>query len=371
MKFTMEVKTNRLYIHVPFCRSKCAYCAFYSVPAPSDEIIEDYFRRLETELFAGAPKCGKLESIYIGGGTPTWLSESNLNRLFKLISSNFVISRKAEITIECNPETLNHNKTDVLAYFVNRVSLGIQSFNCELRKILGRKGSLASVYTAIELLRKAGIDNLGCDLIYGIPGQSTEDWRRDLKQAVDICVKHISAYSLTVEEGTILAGNADILLPNNEVIADMWDFAGFFLKKNGFERYEISNYAKPGFECLHNLNIWNGTRYLGCGPSASSFDGKKRWTQPASIKSWLAHTKPEFDVLPPEKRAREIFVMGLRTSQGWERRKFRKITGFDFAQWAKNYEFLIQNRFLSFKREKLSCTKKGFLLWDEIAQTLI
>jgi len=196
---------KRLYIHVPFCASKCGYCAFYSLPLPKPSEIDSYIGKLAHDFKCSSHLCGKLESVFIGGGTPTFLSAQNLGKLFSLIRSNFDISADAEISIECNPETLTPEKARIIADFANRVSLGIQSFNPKFRRILGRQGSVSTIEKAITLLTKNGVGNIGCDLIYAIPEQTPEDWQIDLEKAVALPLKHISAYSLTIEEGTLLS----------------------------------------------------------------------------------------------------------------------------------------------------------------------
>ncbi|MFZ2657571.1 MAG: radical SAM family heme chaperone HemW, partial [Victivallales bacterium] len=368
---------NRLYIHVPFCASKCGYCAFYSIPCPESEIICAYLNKLENDLKKVSRSCGKIDSIFIGGGTPTYLSASNLKRLFSSVSSHFEISADAEISIECNPETLTAEKAESIADFANRVSLGIQSFNPKFRKILGRQGSTSSIGKAIKFLSDTGIRNIGCDLIYAIPGQSLDDWTSDLEKAASFPIKHISAYSLTVEEGSLLSEKFPIPATDDQRPTTddspikMWNLAATVLKKHGFSRYEISNYSKRGFECRHNLEIWYGDKYLGFGPAASSFDGINRWTNVSDLKKWLSGTKPEIDSIPAERRAREIFVMGLRTSQGWDKIFFHRKTGFKVDIFSPALIELKQHKLIAETDGKIFCTKKGLLLWNEVAERLI
>lgn len=407
---------KKIYIHVPFCASKCGYCAFYSLPSPEPEAIDSYLEKLEQDFKSSSAICGKLDSVFIGGGTPTFLSAENLRILFSLIHSYFHISASAEISIECNPETLTVEKARIIANFANRVSLGIQSFNPEFRKILGRQGAVSTIDKAIALLTKNGVVNIGCDLIYAIPGQTPDDWRRDLEKAASLPLKHISAYSLTYEEGTRLAEEISKLesgksklenkdnpdsrrlkpatsdqnsddrrqttedrqstandrrLTTNDLSIKMWDLAGTVLKRYGFHRYEISNYAKLGFECVHNLDIWYGDKYLGFGPAAASFDGDKRWTNAGDLQKWIAGAEPEIDLIPSENRAREIFVMGLRTSQGWDKKYFLLKTGFDLNRWKTDFVPLLDARLLNETAENIKCTRKGLLLWNEVAEMLI
>jgi oxygen-independent coproporphyrinogen-3 oxidase len=425
---------NRLYIHVPFCASKCGYCAFYSLPSPKADTVDLYLQKLAHDFKTSSHLCGKLDSVFIGGGTPTFLSAQNLRILFSLIQSHFDISASAEISIECNPETLTSEKARIIANFANRVSLGVQSFNPRFRRILGRQGAVSTIEKAISLLMKNGVSNIGCDLIYAIPGQTPEDWQRDLEKAVSFPLKHISAYSLTLEEGTVLAErmtNNECRTTNNEVqnIIDtrllapdtryqmsdgrrqtaedrqltandrrpttddcsikMWNLAGTVLKKQGFHRYEISNYAKRGFECRHNVEIWYGDKYLGFGPAAASFDGKKRWTNVSDLPKWLSGSAPEIDSIPPEKRAREIFVMGLRTSQGWNKKHFQEASGFKAETFNSEldkcntgilpadskskflFDELKAQKLIRETADRIYCTRKGLLLWNEVAEILI
>ncbi len=394
---------NRIYVHVPFCASKCGYCAFYSIPSPGTGEIDAYLDKMEKDFKDASGSCGKIDSLFIGGGTPTYLPAGKLQHLFKLIYASFEITAASEISIECNPETLTAEKAGIIAKFANRVSLGIQSFNPKFRKILGRQGAPSTIGKAMGLLSDNGISNIGCDLIYAIPEQTLDDWKDDLEKAVSLLLKHISAYSLTIEEGSLLAErmlNFECRIPNNELKSiidakhmppessqlepatdhgqlttdfsvEMWKLAGTFLRKNGFKRYEISNYSKTGSECRHNLEIWYGDTYMGFGPAASSFDGRNRWTNPAHLKEWLAGAKPELDLIPEERRAREIFAMGLRTSQGWDKKYFLRRTGFGIDICRKEIDQLLSLRLLHEGSENINCTEKGLLLWNEVAERLI
>jgi len=365
---------NRLYIHVPFCESKCAYCAFYSETKVSDDLIDAYFSRIEEEFRENSANCAKLDSIFIGGGTPNSLSSANLAKLFKLISANFAILPEAEISIECNPELLTPEKVKIIANFANRVSVGIQSFDCELRKIIGRKGTVEAVLNGIEMLKNVGCKNIGCDLIYSIPTQTLDEWQNELTTALKLGVKHISAYSLTYEEGTRLSAKfADSVNHEKaaELEAEMWELTGNLLKDANIARYEVSNYATPGFECRHNLEIWYGDTYLGCGPAASSFDGTDRYTNPSNLQQWLNSVPPEHDIISQKERAAEILVMGLRTSQGWNSAKFAERTGFKLEKWSNKITEFIQDKLIQQTENGIKLTKKGALLWDSIAVEIL
>jgi len=367
----MSKDINRLYIHVPFCSSKCAYCSFYSLPEAPEKLVAAYFSRLGKEFSSVREKVSELHSIYIGGGTPTWLPSARLAELGKLLMTNFTISPDAEISMECNPESLDREKAGIIAGYVNRVSLGVQSFHGEFRSILGRTGNLGSIYQALDFLQKTGINNCGIDLIYGIPGQSISHWQKELTQAAGLPIQHLSAYALTFEEGSRLIEKSQIKPISEELSADLWEKTREYLASGGFKHYEISNYAKSDYECRHNLGIWLGDPYLGCGPAAASFDGTDRWTQVNDLNLWLAGKEAEIDRLSPEARAREIFAFGLRTSQGWDKNRFQAVTGFDWQCWRLELQTLFELDILAEKNNRVFCTSKGLLLWDEIAQGLI
>jgi len=250
--------------------------------------------------------------------------------------------------------------------------MGVQSFSQELRKVIGRTGNPESFYAALNLLNSNGIENIGTDLIYAIPGQTIEEWHAELSLAADSGVKHISAYALSIEEGSRLASDKNLKIPDDELSASMWESAGEVLQTKGFRRYEISNYAIPSFECAHNTDIWLGNTYIGFGPAASSFDGTDRWTNPSDINQWLAGKQPDMDIIPREKRLREIFVMGLRLADGWDIDDFRKIAGDQLTEKIilQCDEFSAEG-LLEISSRSLRLTEKGFLLWDAIGSEFL
>ncbi|MBU1856095.1 MAG: radical SAM family heme chaperone HemW, partial [Verrucomicrobia bacterium] len=286
--------TTGLYVHVPFCDGKCAYCAFYSVgykPALADR----YLNSLECELAASLPLAP--ETIYIGGGTPSVLSARQIDRLCRLLQTQVDTCRLVEWSVEINPGSVDAEKAAVLAAAgVNRVSLGAQSFDDRILKTLGRRHSAADTVKAVTILRAAGIANIGLDLIACVPGCARALWRKTLRQAVALAPKHVSVYALTNEEGTRLnrlLGQGSAALLSDEAQLAMLDLAETELIQAesgqaesgqaglglaGFERYEISNYARSGFKCRHNVACWRGEQYVGLGPAAASHVGLKRWT---------------------------------------------------------------------------------------------
>ncbi|MDX9979225.1 MAG: radical SAM family heme chaperone HemW [Lentisphaeria bacterium] len=359
-----------LYLHVPFCAAKCDYCAFYSEAGAAPARRRRYLDRLRAEL-AAASQPEPLASVFIGGGTPSLLEPAELDELLRLVTTHFQLAPAVEWTVECNPDSLDGAKIDRLArHGVNRVSLGVQSFRPELRAILGRRGSLGDLAATLARLRTAGIVRQNLDLIYAIPGQSLAVWREDLARVADLGVGHVSAYALTIEEGTRLA--ARLGAPDDASFEAMWDLADEVLGGAGIRRYEISNFARPGEECRHNLAIWHGGTYLGCGPAATSFDGRDRWTQPPALDDWLAGLPPERDELPPRDRACEILAFGFRTLVGWQWPAFRARTGYD-AQALRGPELaeLVRHGLLAPRGDGLAPTRAGLLLNDSLLAHLL
>lgn len=365
----MKKPYEHLYIHVPFCATKCAYCAFYSA-IDEEALIPEFLNKMDEEFKKYGPSCLPLKSVFFGGGTPTLLDAPDLERLLLSVKSNFTIGPDTEITLECNPETMNDDKAQVIAKHATRISMGLQSFSQQNRKTIGRKGDCNDVFKAVDLLRKHNFTNIGLDLIYAIPGQSLEDWEIDLRAAVDIGTPHISAYSLSIDEGAALA-RGKTREAKDDISCDMWELAEKVLNEYGLERYEISNYAKPGHECIHNSGIWAGDAYIGCGPSAASFDGLDRWQQPSNLEKWLAEEKPTVDEIPPESRAREIFIMGLRTNKGWGKEEFSNQTGYDYTPWLAEIDQFLQYNFITLTDHSISLTTEGLAFWNTICEELV
>ncbi len=327
------MKLDSLYIHVPFCAAKCDYCAFYSRPNLPEEPRAAYLQRLGEEMAAKRALAGPLRSVFIGGGTPTFLPAGELAELLELLHRNFALAADCEFSIESNPETITAGKLEaLLAGGVNRVSLGVQSFSARTRRTIGRTGALESVYRAVELLQARGFANYNCDMIYGVPGQSLVEWEADLRALLELQPAHVSTYALSIEPGTPLAARA-LEEVGADSVADMWGLAGAILGEAGLDRYEISNFARPGRECRHNLEVWYGRPFLAVGPAAHSFDGHSRWANPADLEAWLRGDPPVEDALEPEARAVEILITGLRTVNGWTRNQFRDATTFDFLEF--------------------------------------
>lgn len=317
-----------LYIHVPFCARKCAYCAFFSRRAAPEGVAAWLagIGREGEQLPAGfAPA-----SVFLGGGTPTALAETDLGRLLEFIHARVDLSRVAEWTCEANPGTLTKRKAAMLrGAGVNRLSLGAQSFDDETLRRLGRIHAAAETREAFAVARAAGFANIGLDVIYGVPGVSFESFRADVAAAMALEPEHISCYCLEIEDGTPFARAA--AAGRLEISADdqraQFDWARQRLAAGGWAHYEISNFAKAGRECRQNLLYWSGGEYVGIGPAAHSHWRGARWGNAAELPVW----RREFEErLAPAAKARETLVMGLRRLAGWGREEFRAATGFDY-----------------------------------------
>ncbi len=373
----MKRPFHSLYLHVPFCAGgKCDYCAFASQGHSTAEERQAYLRGLEQEFVRRAREFAPLESIFIGGGTPSALSAEELSGLLSLVRRHFSLLPDCEWSCEANPDSLGEEKVDVLlSGGVNRLSLGVQSFHPALREVLGRRGSLERLEEVVGLARAKGLSRLNLDLIYAIPGETTAQWEEDLRSALSLKPDHLSCYSLTVEEGTPLARRLarQDHDPEEERFLACWQSADSLLNAAGLFRYEISNFSRPGCQCRHNQEVWHGQTYGGCGPAAVSFDGLSRWGNASALEDWLQGKPPEQDLLSPSGRQREILAFGMRTLEGWTDELLRERAGLALAQVREMPECrrLLQEGLLADTGERLFPTSQGLLLNDLILEALI
>jgi oxygen-independent coproporphyrinogen-3 oxidase len=361
---------KHLYLHIPFCLQICPYCSFYkdlAGPGKTDPLVEAVI--CEAERFGGG--CAP-QTIFIGGGTPTALSVTQLERLFTGLQRHLDLSRAAEFTIEMNPATVTARKAELLrSHGVNRVSMGVQSWDPDLLKVLGRVHDAEQVRRSFAILRAAGYDNLNLDLIYGVPGQTLAQWEDSLRQTITLEPDHISAYCLTYEEDTEYFER----LQRGEFRENTDQDAGFFergvevLSSAGYAQYEISNYARPGRACRHNLAYWEGADYLGLGPSAWSTVGERRWQNVPDtagyVRALQAGVRPisTEEILPLETREAEKIAFGLRMN-----------AGIDPVKLAANHALVTSLRaegLLEDHGPRIRLTARGRLLADEIAAELI
>ena len=361
---------RNLYVHVPFCAGKCDYCAFYSEPAPDIRSVRLWLDRILRELDENAPRLARAETVYFGGGTPSLLPDDVLLRLFDAVRS--AVPGAKEVSIEANPFTVTPEKAAVLTSFANRVSLGVQSFHALLREAVGRRPHDGpGPGEAVRNLRDAGLRNLGLDLMYALPGETVDQWKRDLERALELNPEHISAYSVTPEPGTPFAARIESHPDDDELSQAMWELAGEVLSAAGLPRYEISNYARPGFESRHNSNVWHGQTYLGLGPAACSFDGTDRWSQVPDLARWLDGAAPEVDRIPRQARLGEMLMMGLRTVRGWTRAEFEAAAGCSWVDFDVPLRDLELRGLVTLAPDAVVPTTRGLAFWNDVAESLV
>ena len=366
MNRRMEQPEVNGYIHVPFCAVKCGYCAFYSETGAPPDVVDAYLDRLEETVI---PE--RLTTLYLGGGTPTLLSAGQLERLIAILDGKFTFAPGAERSVEANPETLDADKIALLRSFFTRISLGVQSFDAALRRKIGRRCSDEVLGRALDLVCGAGFPHWNCDLIYSLPDETLSQWKADLRRVGRCGADHVSCYSLTPERSAALGGRFTV---DDRAEAAMYRMAEEVLCEYGIRRYEISNYAAPGAECRHNVNVWRGGILRGYGPSAADFDGEDRHIQVESLSKWLAGVAPECDRISREKRLNEIFAVNLRTTEGWSAGSWRQVPHAD--EWGDRQRIaaLSAGKFpgcwhISDDRVRLSA--HGMMFWNDIAADLL
>ena len=315
-----------IYIHVPFCRSKCIYCDFYSLPEKNDKLMDGFLDAICTHIREAGDLAPNhlVDTIYFGGGTPSYFGADGLASILATIRRSFDVSPTAEITFEANPDSVSPKLLRRLhSEGFNRVSLGIQSDDDHILKAIGRPHNYAQAAEAVRLIRKAGFLNLSVDLMYGLPGQTREGWVETLRNIMKLEPDHISCYGLKVEEGTPLCQCRDYMnLPDEDAQADMYLTASEVLRSKGYRQYEISNFSRRNMESKHNLKYWTGGEYLGFGPDASSDFAGKRYTMVRDLKAYIegilsgGTVITELQEIPQRERAGEYLMMRLRTNLG-------------------------------------------------------
>ena len=321
-----EKKPLGIYIHVPFCRSKCVYCDFYSITNKDDKLLDAYLNAICTHIKETGPLAPNyhVDTIYFGGGTPSFFGADGMIAILSAIRISFHVDLRAEITFEANPDSISPRLLRRLkSEGFNRVSLGVQCDNDEILKKLGRPHNFEQVVNAVQRIRKAGYKNLSLDLIYGLPGQTLESWEKTLENVIALKPEHMSCYGLKVEEGTPLHQYQQYMdLPDDDTQADMYLSAVNILRRNGFRQYEISNFAQRGYPSAHNLKYWMGGEYLGFGPDASSDFAGKRFSVIRDLQGYIDGIRHGGQVLqdvqeiPQRERAGEYLMTRLRTTTG-------------------------------------------------------
>lgn len=371
-----------IYLHVPFCVKRCHFCAFYLV-MHEQQRVEQFLLALDQEiaLYARQREMSRrtVATVYVGGGTPTALLPEQLSKILSGISSSFALTESCEITVEATPESLTTEYADILQQAgVTRLSVGIQSFDPQERTRLGLAGNIVEAILGVQSAKQSGFSNVNVDLIYGIPGQSIESWKRTISQALDLNPSHLSCYALSLEEGTrfhneFRRGAFELMDPKVEVIFQQQ--AEAVLEKVGYHRYEISNWAKPGLACQHNLRYWRGLEYLGLGPSAQSFLSESRFGNVSSLNQYAKQLEAgespvaEKEQLPRLQQEKERIVFGLRLLEGvpidWVRRLSQD------KVWSTSFNTLVQEDYLLQTDSRLQLTQKGRQFADTVGMRLL
>lgn len=360
-----------LYIHVPFCVKKCAYCDFVSFPGMDQDTIDRYVDAVCEECRAREEfLSGGISTLFFGGGTPSLLSPFNVERIFSAIKHACPqFPDRQEITLEANPGTVDVNKLkEFKTLGINRISLGVQSLDNRLLEILGRVHTAQQAMDAYSYCRTAGFDNVSLDLMFALPSQTITDWENDIRNAVSLAPEHLSIYNLQVEEDTPMwekrysaQAGEKLVFPGEEEDAEMYLFAKRFLQQNKYSRYEISNFALEGKECRHNLAYWENRDYLGLGVAAHSCINGKRWANTSTLKNYLvcpAESVVEARLSTAFSRRQETLFLGLRLSGGVE-------TGL-FEGFEKDVEELLGDRLIEEKDGRYRLTEQGVLLGNRV-----
>lgn len=362
-----------LYIHIPFCREKCAYCDFYSLARADEAVMERYLRALLRQIEeTAATVIAPVDTVYFGGGTPTVFGAERIAKVLNLISKRFKLEKSAEITCEANPESSDLKSLKTLRKAgVNRISFGVQSACDKELRALGRLHSFDGARAAVEAARSAGISNISLDLMYGIEHQTVQSWAGTLADALALEPRHISAYGLKVEPGTPLALRADAgeaQLPPDDAQADMYDTACRVLSTAGYRHYEISNWAKPGFESRHNMRYWRLEPYCGFGAAAHSDCFGARSSAPRSLDRYISAVESggevfeDYERIPAAERAFEYVMLRLRTADGVSKDRLRRNYRLDPASAGATLEALAREGLVETTPEMFRLTERGFLL---------
>lgn len=367
-----------LYLHIPFCIQKCGYCDFLSAPAGREE-REAYVQALEKEIRSYGDFAGgyRVSTVFVGGGTPSCLEASQTERIFEVVKDTFEIERMPEISMEMNPGTVTKEKLQAYKNCgINRLSIGLQSVRDSNLRLLGRIHTYEEFLESFRLAREAGFQNINVDLISSLPGQTEESWREELKTIAELSPEHISVYQLILEEGTTFyekyAAHPE-LLPDEETSRAIYQATEEVLGQYGFHQYEISNYAKEGRECRHNLKYWERDDYLGLGLGAASMVRNIRMNNTGDMKTYLEKCgepktmRTDVQFLEEPRQIEEFMFLGLRKTRGISKKEFRRVFGRDIELvYEKALKKLFSSGMLLEKKDRLYLSKEGVLLSNAV-----
>lgn len=366
-----------LYVHVPFCANKCAYCDFASyagreadIPRYVEAVVREIAQRGEA---TGHPKA---DTIYLGGGTPSLLDESQMASVLDALHRAFPIAADAEITCECNPGTLSRPFAKALYNAsVNRLSMGVQARQTHLLRLLGRIHDWEQVIASVQIARQTGFDNINLDLMFGLPSQTAADMRETLAAAMALSPTHLSCYSLMVEDGTPICRDVDagkLTLPDTEIDRAMYELARQTLAEHGYRQYEISNFAREAYACRHNIGCWTRVPYLGFGCAAHSFFEECRTMNPAQIDAYLAGDEPKVEQISEKKARFEGLMLGLRMTEGVTDEGFTRMHGMSIREtFGPKLDKPITDGLLEWQKGALRLTRLGMDLQDSILVDLM
>jgi oxygen-independent coproporphyrinogen-3 oxidase len=366
-----------LYVHVPFCVSKCAYCDFASyatrqsdIPRYVEAVVREITRRGEE---TGHPRA---DTIFLGGGTPSLLDTFQVTRILEALREAFPIDEGAEITCECNPGTLTMPFAQALRNAGgNRLSLGAQAAQARLLRLIGRIHTWEQVIASVQIAHEAGFENINLDLMFGLPSQTVADLQETLEAALALCPTHLSCYGLMVEEGTPISRDIaaeKLALPDEEVEREMYELAGQTLAQRGFHHYEISNFAREGYECRHNLGCWTRVPYLGFGCAAHSFFEQRRTMNPSTLDAYLAGEEPETEPISSEEARFESMMLGLRMTRGVRNEDFTRMHGMSIREaFGEKLDQPINAGLLEWHEGALRLTRLGMDLQNSVLVDLL
>lgn len=372
------MKEIGIYVHIPFCKQKCKYCDFLSFDN-KNELIDDYIRSLLKEIEECDKKAFKVNTIYFGGGTPSFISSNLVVIVLSKIKEKFQVIENAEITIEVNPGTVDKDKLkEYKEAGFNRLSIGLQESHNEILKTIGRIHTYSDFEKCFEMAKEVGFNNINVDLMLALPTQSINDLEESLNKVIKLEPNHISLYSLILEDGTILEKEINqglYILPNDEEERKMYDLTKKILEKNGYIHYEISNFAKKGYESKHNLNCWNQQEYIGFGLSAHSYFDKKRFSNTTDLKKYIENRVESIEIneiQTGEQEKKEYMLLG-----------FRKLDGISISEFERKFEInplfyfrfeiskLVDEELIEVDLDNIKLTRKGLDLANLVFEEFV
>lgn len=382
-----------IYIHLPYCRTKCTYCAFVSAPPQTESEMDTYNDAVYRHIESGAASVNgrKVNTVFFGGGTPSLMGGERISKLLDCIHTHYDLSDNVEITLEANPESATPSLFDrIVPLGVNRISMGAQSFSNQELESIGRVHDADTIPKAVANVKHAGIENVSLDLIYGLPNQQFEVWQDSLQKAVDCGLTHLSAYALCFEEGTLLhrqLENGSVTTMHEDTYVDMYEYMQNFLENHSFQQYEISNWCLPGYECRHNLIYWDRNDYLAFGVSAHGMiQGWRYHIQPVP-KKYMAYFQDQqsqlssyldMDIvldkekISPSEMAEDAMIFGLRKMKGVHIPSFEAQYGINpFDRWGKEIHSFLNLDWLELNGEHLRLTKNAYLISNEVMQAFV